>query len=310
MPARRRLDLPIAPLRAFVAISTHGSFRKAAEALNLTSPAISAQIKNLERIVGGKLFVRKGTGLGLSELGSRVDRHARRILINNDQLIAIAGRSSTQETVRIGIQLVFARLVWPEILKACEAAEGLSFQHVCVSIVELAEKLQSGHLDLVFSVPTTDSQHNLIAGWREQLVWVGAPHMSPLMEGKPIPFVGREGGFMDRKVFDVLDDCDTPYTVVFHGSDNTSLHAATASGLGLMIMPERAVPSFLSIVRDRQLPALPEVPVGVSHREGFDLARHRALVANFVSAVAPPNVQFSRPLNARPVLLKASRTAR
>jgi hypothetical protein len=42
MPVRRKLDLPIAPLRAFVAIGTYGSFRKAAEALNLTSPAISA----------------------------------------------------------------------------------------------------------------------------------------------------------------------------------------------------------------------------------------------------------------------------
>jgi hypothetical protein len=53
----------------------------------------------------------------------RVDRHARRILINNDQLSAIADRSSNQEPIRIGIQLVFARLVWPEILKACEASK-------------------------------------------------------------------------------------------------------------------------------------------------------------------------------------------
>jgi DNA-binding transcriptional LysR family regulator len=55
MQLRRGHNIPVVLLRSFIAISGHGSFSKAAEELNLTQPAISAQIKRLQRLVGGDL---------------------------------------------------------------------------------------------------------------------------------------------------------------------------------------------------------------------------------------------------------------
>ena len=63
-------SIPINGLRAFVAISELGSFTKAAEHLNLTQPAVSLQIKQLERLMGGDLFIKKKTGVALSDLGT------------------------------------------------------------------------------------------------------------------------------------------------------------------------------------------------------------------------------------------------
>jgi len=49
--------IPTELFRSFIAISEHGSFTKAAEELNLTQPAISAQMKRLQQMLGGDLLV-------------------------------------------------------------------------------------------------------------------------------------------------------------------------------------------------------------------------------------------------------------
>ena len=98
----RQGNIPITLYRSFVAISELGSFTEAAEKLNLTQSAISVQMRRLQQLVGGDLFVKQALGVGLSELGSMVEDYARRILILNDQVMAMAGRASQKETIHLG----------------------------------------------------------------------------------------------------------------------------------------------------------------------------------------------------------------
>ena len=51
---------PLNALRAFEAVARTGSFRAAAEALFVTQPAISHQVKHLEEWLGVPLFDRSG----------------------------------------------------------------------------------------------------------------------------------------------------------------------------------------------------------------------------------------------------------
>ncbi len=81
------LNIPIELLRSFVAIQESGSFTKAADLLKLTQPAISAQVKRLQQLVGGEVFTRTGFGVSLTEKGEVVSRYARRILAMNDQIL-------------------------------------------------------------------------------------------------------------------------------------------------------------------------------------------------------------------------------
>src|ERR1700691_905351 len=126
MNSRVVRDLSITALRAFVAISEHGSFSKAAEQLNLTQPAISAQLKRLQQILGGDLFYKRAGGVGLSELGVLLERYARRVLTLNDQVIASTGGNRERETIRLGIQSIFVESVFPELVKICEVANKVS----------------------------------------------------------------------------------------------------------------------------------------------------------------------------------------
>jgi monoterpene epsilon-lactone hydrolase len=96
---RRVLALPQAPdaielrhLRAFVAVAEDLSFSKAAQRLFLTQPALSRQIRGLERLVGCDLFRRSTHGVRLTPAGEALLARARTLLSDLDDAI-IAVRS-------------------------------------------------------------------------------------------------------------------------------------------------------------------------------------------------------------------------
>ena len=64
--------LPLQALRAFVEVGQRGSIKAAAEALHVTSGAVSQQIRLLEERVGMPLFTRERHGLRLTEAGATV----------------------------------------------------------------------------------------------------------------------------------------------------------------------------------------------------------------------------------------------
>ena len=61
---------PLSSVRVFEAAARHGSFKKAAEELNITASAVSHAVQNLEDWLGVALFQRSGGKLGLTEPGA------------------------------------------------------------------------------------------------------------------------------------------------------------------------------------------------------------------------------------------------
>ncbi|PYM04532.1 MAG: LysR family transcriptional regulator [Candidatus Rokuibacteriota bacterium] len=66
-------------LEIFLAVARAGSFRRAAERLALSQPALSQQVKELERRLDSPLFDRLGRSIGLTQAGRLLEEHARRI---------------------------------------------------------------------------------------------------------------------------------------------------------------------------------------------------------------------------------------
>ncbi len=61
---------PLSSLRVFEAAARHGSFRKAADELNLTASAVSHAVQTLENWLGVELFHRESRGLRLTDAGT------------------------------------------------------------------------------------------------------------------------------------------------------------------------------------------------------------------------------------------------
>ena len=72
--------MEILQLEAFVYSAREGNFTRAAEAMDLTQPAVSMRIGSLEAEIGGKLFERRGRVLQLTPMGERFLPYAQRML--------------------------------------------------------------------------------------------------------------------------------------------------------------------------------------------------------------------------------------
>jgi len=88
-------------LETFVWVASLGNFRKAAERLHTTQPAISARIAGLEEELGVKLFEREGgsSPITLTSKGKELLPYVEKILYQTEQLRKRAGLSKAYSGV-------------------------------------------------------------------------------------------------------------------------------------------------------------------------------------------------------------------
>jgi len=95
-------NIPTELLRTLVTVVELRSFTKAAQSLGVTQPAVSAQIKRLQGLLGTELLDKSAPGVTLTSAGELVVNYARRLLSINDQILDFAAPRSASQTLRIG----------------------------------------------------------------------------------------------------------------------------------------------------------------------------------------------------------------
>ena len=106
-------------LEAFVQVAKKKNFSKAAQAMFLTQPTVSAHISGLERELDTRLLIRNTKGVELSKEGERLYAYAKQITLMAEQIIQDFGcRSEVDEqlSVTIAASTVPAQYLIPEIL--------------------------------------------------------------------------------------------------------------------------------------------------------------------------------------------------
>ena len=90
----------------FNEVARHLSFARAAEALHLTPPAVTMQIKELEERVGMHLFERSGKQVSLTTAGEYILVHARKILASLKDAEDVAARLKRAEVGVLTVGMV------------------------------------------------------------------------------------------------------------------------------------------------------------------------------------------------------------
>jgi DNA-binding transcriptional LysR family regulator len=105
-------------LRVFRVVSDSLNFRRAAEELHLTQPAVTSQIKTLEESLGIALFDRIGRDINLTPAGSTLLQYVRQIEAITNEAIAALSPFGGQEGVelRIGASHTIAVYLLPQLL--------------------------------------------------------------------------------------------------------------------------------------------------------------------------------------------------
>lgn len=111
--------MDIGQLEAFVQVTLNRNFSKAAEALYLTQPSVTARIQSLEKELGEELFERTGRGVRLTDAGQAFLPYAERVLQilkeGKDNIEAV--RSVQLGNLRLGSALTISTYVLPRLLK-------------------------------------------------------------------------------------------------------------------------------------------------------------------------------------------------
>ncbi|HEV2954616.1 MAG TPA: LysR family transcriptional regulator [Xanthobacteraceae bacterium] len=275
-------NIPTELLRTFVAVVDLRGFTKAAQALGCTQPAVSAQIKRLQALLGSELLDKSAPGVVPTERGRAIADCARRLLAINDQIIEIAAIRSSTIPLRIGIPGDFGGAQLPAALAEFRRRSPQQAFHVrCDVSTRLLRGLEQGDLDLA----VTFAQHPLLEAfdrWAERVVWVRGPATVYDSTG-PVPLVVQDDECVLTKLsVEALDRAGRDWEMVFRGASSASVAAAVAAGLGVSVMVERLVPAELIVWRDPPLPPLPEITCSIYLREGDD----RELLEDLAQALA------------------------
>jgi DNA-binding transcriptional LysR family regulator len=300
-------NIPTELLRTLVAVVDLRSFTKAAQVLGITQPAVSAQIKRLQYLLGVDVFDKSAPGVILTAKGELVVNHARRLLAINDQIIQLALPRASNPPLRIGIPGLYGASRLPRALAAFRAnAPDVRFRVRGNPSDTLLRDLRQGQLDLVVALTTSAPAADACHQWTEGVVWARGPNVE-LEAGRPVSLITiDEGGLLHALAVSTLKQASRDFDIIFTASGTTSLIAAVAAGLGITLLPRCEVPVELEPWDDAPLPKPFDIYCGIYLREGVDcelLTELADAIADTLrsrpSAVAQPRHAASSPHEAR-----------
>lgn len=182
--------LNLRELQAFKAIAELGSLGKAADALNLTQPALTRTLKRLEHQLGVPLFERHAHGTTLTDYGRSLEPHASLMLAESESAARELREMLGQErgVVRIGSVASAVEKFLPQAIDRLTAERPGLQVHIVEGLSDgLAIQLARGEVDLVigFAMPqSADVSLVSESEWQEGCHIVCAAHHPLRAQGR------------------------------------------------------------------------------------------------------------------------------
>ena len=140
--------------RIFYVVAEMKNITKASEILNISQPAVTKHIKNLEDQLGTPLFIRTKKGVVLNEYGKKIFLNVKQALTLLDESEKEIGKYKSMDkgTIKIGISTTLTKKY---LLKYLEKFH-TKYPNIIVDIYtdptkELINKLKNGNIDLIIS---------------------------------------------------------------------------------------------------------------------------------------------------------------
>jgi LysR family transcriptional regulator, hydrogen peroxide-inducible genes activator len=240
-------------LRYLDALAQHRHFGRAAEACAVTQPALSMQIRDLERELGVDLVERRAGAIAFTDIGLEVARRGERVLAATRDLADFArhrGRVLSGD-LRLGVIPSLAPYVLPKVLPVLQArypALRIELRETQTKI--LVEELMSGELDLVLlALPIGEPEIETIRLFED-------PFLLAVPVADPLPANARVTALqIDRARLILLEEghCLRDQALAYCGGGRrdaslglgaTSLATVmqmVANGYGVTLVPEVAI---------------------------------------------------------------------
>lgn len=282
----RMLDLR--QLQFFVAVAECGSVSLAASRLNIAQPALSRQIRQLERELGTELMVRHRRGVTLTEAGLILADQARELLGHERRALEAvrSGIGSVAGPLAVGMPAALGTVLLPRALRELLArhprvepyvVEGLSGQ--------LTEAMRAGRVDVAVMnnasateeidvLPFIVSQMFLVTPRHPDPAWPALTGPAPLGEVARLPMLLASPSHTLRKTIEATFAARRlPVRPVIEVDSLTLLKSLVSAGLGCTLLNYYAVASE---VERGLLRAMPLRGAGIPWRLDIAISRRRA----------------------------------
>ncbi|WP_112466357.1 LysR family transcriptional regulator [Streptomyces triticisoli] len=244
--------MDLALLRTFVTVHRAGSFTRAAALLGLSQPAVTSQIRTLERQVGRPLFLRQARGVTPTTIG---DELAHKAAPHLDALVEITESSLDDESSLRTLHLAgppefTAERALPVLTGLTGDEQGFALRTSFGTAEETLDGLSAGHHDLAISTarprgglltaaPLCDEEHVLVAAprWAERIDSTRPRRKAvPPLEAIPLVEVHESLPFASRYWASVFDSRPAMSGTVIV-PDLRAVLACVMAGAGLAVLP-------------------------------------------------------------------------
>jgi len=235
-------------LRVFTEVARQLSFVRAAEALHLTPPAVTMQVKELENAVGLPLFDRKGRTVSLTTTGEYFVVYAKRLLATLKDAEDAMARFKHVEAGLLNVGLVStAKYFVPRLLvRFRDEHPGVDVRlHVCSNREQLVALLHANEVDLaIMGRPPKELATRAEPFAAHPLVFVGPPEHpvarvghAPLSALQNESFIVREAGSGTRGAMEGFfrERRFEPYGTI-EMSSNETIKQAVMAGMGVSFL--------------------------------------------------------------------------
>lgn len=248
--------LNLEQLRTFLAVVRFGGIGRAAEALNLTQPAVSARIRNLEAALSGNLFDREAGGLSLTKRGERLLSYARKF----EQLSEMVERDvidpeGLERHLRIGVSETIAQCWLPDLIARLHRHYPRVEIEFNVDIsLGLREGLLNREIDLaVLLGPVSEYSVDNIELPEFDLAWYVAADATPQANAadhfrRPVLTYARNTRPY-RELRELLFERVGPEVAIFPSSSLSACFRLVEAGLGVAALPRALAVGQLSAGR-------------------------------------------------------------
>jgi DNA-binding transcriptional LysR family regulator len=240
-------------LEYIASVARHGSFRRAAEELHISQPALSETVRKLERELGVDILDRRRSGATVSAEGRELLPHIQNAIEAVDRLRRVAGdQHRNSRMVRLGtVTAATVPLMTPTIHQFRESHPTTQVEIVTAQQEQIHRALLEGGMDLGLvnyldgdDMPPEFESTELLRG--RPVVCIGPD--SPLAAHASVPASSlfeqplvamRPGYVMHRYLHRLLDGAEPSFSYSADGAEMGKL--MVASGLGVAVLPDYSV---------------------------------------------------------------------
>lgn len=175
-------------LRYFVTVAEEMHFGRAAERLHIVQPAVSQQIRRLERELGVDLFDRSPRHVRLTVAGQRFLPEARAVLAAEHRARAVIADLAAEQarTLRLGTSAGLGEHLDDVLARFADQAPGVAVELVSAPTRARLERVRTGQLDATFVRGIREDRDlRMVPVWDDPLV-AALPVGHPLAEADTV----------------------------------------------------------------------------------------------------------------------------